>query len=194
MTKAESANIKGAQAIEDVTTAMHFQAAQLGDGEAALSTATTIWQTFRKEAAQAGREVLTTGNIIDLIARTAQVGEGNVEDFSMAIKRVAPNAAALGLTETQFAAMVATISQVAPTVDEGSTQLDSFLTSMVKTTPAAETGLQEARNHDYGSARADQPRRDRGRVPGTPTSSRARLRFDGRGPEADRRGRVRHRD
>ena len=138
MTKAESANIKGAQAIEDVTTAMHFQAAQLGDGEAALSTATTIWQTFRKEAAQAGREVLTTGNIIDLIARTAQVGEGNVEDFSMAIKRVAPNAAALGLTETQFAAMVATISQVAPTVDEGSTQLDSFLTSMIKTTPAAE--------------------------------------------------------
>ena len=141
--RAISAGITGAEADADVRTAAHFQAAQLGGAEDVLSTATTLWGEYKKVAMETGREVLSVRDHIDLIAKTAQVGEGQAQDFASAFKFVAPLAAELGATETEFASLLATISHVAPSANEGATQLRSFMTALLNTTPQAEKAYEK---------------------------------------------------
>ena len=128
----------GEVAAADVRNALHFQQAQLGRAEDVLSTSTSIRQAYERFNIQRGRETLENRDYMDLIARTAQVGEGQAEAFAPAIKRLSQSLAVLGVSELQMAGFLASASQIAPTVEEAGTQIESFFRNLLKTTPIAE--------------------------------------------------------
>ena len=119
--KALSAGLEGPAALEAVEVAAQAAAAGIGDISDQVSAATTLVTIF----GGTGRDAL------DTIARAAQVGEGETQDFAAAIKGVAGFAEQLGLTAHGTAAGLASISQVAASVPEGMTQFRSFLQSLL---------------------------------------------------------------
>lgn len=129
--KALSAGLRGAGALDAVRVAAESAAAGIGGIGDQISAATTLTTIFGGSA----------GDALDIIARAAQVGEGETQDFAQAMKVVAGFAEALGLEATETAGAMAAISQVAPSVSEGATQLRSFLQSIMAPTDAARKAL-----------------------------------------------------
>lgn len=118
--KAISAGVGGEEALELVRASAMSAAAGIGEISDQVSSATTLMGQFK-----------TAGGLaLDVIARAAQVGEGETEDFSQALKGLGAVGSAVGLGLYDVAAGMASISRSAKSVAEGETQFRAFLTSM----------------------------------------------------------------
>ena len=117
-----------------VQQSARFAAAGLGDLATAISATTTVFANFR----EAG---LNTAEIMDSIALAAMIGEGEVEDFSPAFKRLSGTAALLNIEIAELGALIANISQTAPSVSEGVTQLEGVFKLLVKPSQQARDAL-----------------------------------------------------
>ena len=129
-----SAGVGGSAALDLVGQSAKFTAAGLGDMNSAVSTATTLVIAFR-DANVDGRDAL------DAITRAAQVGEGDVTDYAIAIKQGAALAATLGVRLEELGGGIAAISRVAASVSLGGTQFRRFLQQIIKPTERARETL-----------------------------------------------------
>ena len=129
--KAESAGLKGAAAIALVSEAAQFSAAGLGQLDTAVSAATSVLAAY-------GPEALSVAEALGAVTVSAQIGEGETEHFSQALKQVVPTASALKVPLGTLAGALSAISQVAPSVSEGATQLRAVFTALLNPSKQAE--------------------------------------------------------
>ena len=103
-----------------------FVAAGLGDdvGEA-ISTATTMISQFGITGAEA----------FDTISRAAQIGEGDVADYTNAIKNLSQVAGeeGLGLSDSEATAILSTMSTITRDVNTAEQQVQAFLSQLFRT-------------------------------------------------------------
>lgn len=118
--KAVSGGLSGAAAASVAEAAARAEAAGLGIADTLVSAATTVATAFRGELEDAGHAV-------DVLVSALQRGDGAAQDFAPALKQNALLAARLGVRLTDTAAALSTISNVAPSVSQAGTQLQSFL-------------------------------------------------------------------
>ena len=118
-----------------VQQAARFAAAGFGELATAISATTTVFANFR----DAG---LSTAEVMDAIAISAQFGEGEVADFSPAFKRLSGTARLLNIEVGELGAIIANISQTAPSVSEGVTQLEGVMKLLIKPSQQAREALE----------------------------------------------------
>ena len=119
-----------------ITQAARFQAAGFGSLAQAVSSTTTVYANF---AAQ-GYDTL---ELLDAITIAAQQGEGEVSDFSPAFKRLSGTAKLLNIDLADMGAIIANISQTAPSVSEGVVQIEGALKLLIKPSQQAQQALKE---------------------------------------------------
>ena len=135
--KALSAGLRGDAALDAVRAGAKAAAAGIGAITDQVSSATTLMQVFGVSGSDA----------LDTIARSAQLGEGETQDFAQGLKAVSGFANQLGITAHGTASGLSAISQVAATVPEAATQFRSFLQSLLSPSEAAKAeieGLQDS--------------------------------------------------
>ena len=118
--KSISAGLSDGIAVELTLRGAQFEAAGLGEAAAVASTATTLMTAFGDAALSASRSV-------DIVARTAQIGEGDVADYASAFKSSAGLANLFGVSIDELSAALAENSKVAATVTTAGTQVEAFL-------------------------------------------------------------------
>ena len=131
--KAISAGVEGEEAIGLVGQAARAEASGIGALTDQISSATTVTTLFGIEGEDA----------LDKIAKAAQVGEGDTEDFANALKGVSQAAAPMGIEFDELAAALANVSQTSKSVRVGETQLRAFLLSIVNPSESARESLEE---------------------------------------------------
>lgn len=129
----------GVTAVADVSAivgeAARFQAAGLGSLTDAISATTTVYANFR----DAGYDAVA---VMNRIAAAAQIGEGDVADFAPAFKRLSGLAANLNIELDETGAVLANISQTAPSVSEGMTQVEGLFRTLLRPSAQAEEQLE----------------------------------------------------
>ena len=118
--KAISAGLQDQEAIDAVAESARAAAARIGDISDQVSAATTIMGAFEVEA----------GTALDVVARAAQVGEGETEDFASSLKGLGALGESIGLGLYDVAGGLAAISRSAKSVSEGETQFKAFISAM----------------------------------------------------------------
>ena len=118
--KAISAGLEDQEAIDAVAESARAAAARIGEISDQVSAATTIMGAFEVSA----------GTALDVVARAAQVGEGETEDFANSLKGLGALGESIGLGLYDVAGGLAAISRSAKSVSEGETQLKAFIASM----------------------------------------------------------------
>lgn len=131
--KAISAGFEGEEAIKLVGAAAKAEASGIGALEDQVSAATTVMTAF----GESGDEAL------DKIARAAQVGEGETEDFARSLKGVTQLAEPMGIKFSELAATLANVSQTAKSVPEAETQLNAFLKALADPSDQARKALED---------------------------------------------------
>ena len=117
-----------------VQQSARFAAAGFGDLATAISATTTVFANFRESG-------LNTAEIMDAIAISAQQGEGEVSDFSPAFKRLSGTANLLEIDLNELGGVIANISQTAPSVSEGVTQIEGVMKLLIKPSEQARDAL-----------------------------------------------------
>ena len=130
LTRILSAGVEGPDVETLLRQATQFETASLGRADLAASAATTVLSLYRDE-------IERTTDAMDLLARTAQSGEGSTAEFSTVFKQALPAAKALKVPLNEAAAALAAISLNAPTAVQGGTQFRSFMQSLEKPTANA---------------------------------------------------------
>ena len=115
-----------------VGQATRFQAAGLGELNVAVSAATTLFANLGIESAES----------LNAIARAAQLGEGEVSDFSGAAKRLSSQARILGIDLETMLATLANISQTAPSVSEGMINIEGVYRALIKPSEQAKEAFE----------------------------------------------------
>ena len=131
--KAISAGLEGDAALDAVRTAARSAAAGIGEIGDQVSSATTLLEVFD----------VTAGTALDVVARAAQVGEGETEHFSQALKGLGAVADSLNFSLYEVAGGLAAISRTAKSVPEGETQFRAFITSLTRATARGQKALDE---------------------------------------------------
>ena len=134
--KAISAGFEGEEAIKLVGAAAKAEASGIGALEDQVSAATTVMTAFGEEGETA----------LDMIARAAQVGEGDTEDFANSLKGVTQLAEPMGIEFAELAATLANVSQTAKSVPEAETQLNAFLKALADPSEEARKALEDFTN------------------------------------------------
>lgn len=134
--KAISGGVAGVREINALAAeGARFQAAGLGAATDAISATTTVFAQYK----DAG---IDTIDVMNLIARSAQLGEGAVADFSPAFKRLSGTAALLNIDLAELGAIITNISQTAPSVGEGVTQIEGLLKLLIRPSEQARKALE----------------------------------------------------
>ena len=115
--RALSAGLEGDAAIDAVGAAARAAAARIGDISDQVSAATTLMGAFDVAA----------GTALDTVARAAQVGEGDTEDFASSLKGIGALGESVGLGLYDVAGGLAAISRSAKSVSEGETMFKAFI-------------------------------------------------------------------
>ena len=131
--KAISGGVTGFEQIRNlVGQAARFQAAGLGELAVAVSSATTLFANLGNEASES----------LNKIARAAQLGEGEVSDFSGAAKRLSVTAQVLGIDLETMLASISNLSQTAPSVGEAMINLEGVFRALIKPSEQAKEAFE----------------------------------------------------
>lgn len=131
--KALSAGLEGAGALDAVREAARSAAAGIGSISDQVSAATTLMGAFEVEASTA----------LDVVARAAQVGEGETQHFANSLKGLAALGESLGFDLYNVAGGLSSISRSAKSVSEGETQFRAFFSALSGRSRAGAKMLEE---------------------------------------------------
>ena len=130
--KAESAGLRGADAIDAVGDAARSQAAGIGSAAEQISLATSVTNAFGGSAQKA----------LGVAVAAAQKGEGSAQDYAGALKGLVGLGSALDIDFSELAATLSATSQTAKSVPIAGTQIEAFLREIASPTETAKKELE----------------------------------------------------
>ena len=120
-----SSGIEPAKAVQFLETSANLAKAGLGQLDTATAALTKTMQAFKIPTEEAAR-------VSDVLFKTVEIGQGSLQQFAQAFPQVTQIAAGLGLSLTDTANAMATLTQTFRNADTAATGFRSLLAQLIQ--------------------------------------------------------------
>ena len=130
-----SSGVEASKVIGVVETSAKAAAAGLGDTAVIADLVTSAMNAYAKEA-------LSAAEVTDTLVEAVKLGKGEAADFAPVLGQILPVSSELGVSFSDVAAAMASMTTTGIDAAEGATRLRAIFSSLLKVTPAQEKAFQ----------------------------------------------------